>query len=120
MISKTTAHYVLTFYKNFVIAEAFEGVVVNNVTVAENLKIIFDHFNGKPFALITHRKHSYTVDIDVYALKLMKKVRALAVVSTDSSAKEKAMVEQLAFDQSFAFFEELEEAKNWAENVFPK
>lgn len=120
MVTKSTPHYQLIFCDNYVIAEAIEGVVVNNVTAAENLKIIFDHFKGKPFALITHRKHNYTVDIDVYSLRLMKKVRALAVVSSDSSVKEKAMVEQLAFNQSFAFFEELEEAKNWAESVFPK
>lgn len=120
MLTKRTPQYQLTFSDNYVIAEAFEGAVVNNASVAENLKIIFDHFNGKPFALISHRKHNYTVNIDIYTLRLMKKVRALAVVSSDSTAKEKAMVEQLAFDHSFAFFEDLEEARSWAESVFPR
>lgn len=114
----TTSHYLLTFYNNYVIAEAVEGAVVDNSSVAENLKVIFEHFNGKPFALISNRKHNYIVNVDIYTLKLMKKVQALAVVSSDAMTKEKAMVEQLAFDQSFAFFEDLEEAKGWAESIF--
>lgn len=114
----TTPQYILTFSNNYVIAEAMEGAVVNNISVAENLKVVFDHFNGKPFVLISNRKHNYSVDIDVYTLKLMKKIKAFAIVSTDAMIKERAMVEQLAFDQSFAFFSDLEEAKGWAESIY--
>lgn len=117
MISKTTGHYVLTFYDNFVIAEAFEGSVITNEIVAEHLKIVFKHYHGKNFTLITHRKNNYTVKTDVYTLKLMKKLKALAVVSPFSSVKEKAFIEQLAFDQSFAFFENIEDAMSWAETA---
>lgn|SRR5690606_1807783 len=117
MTTKNTQHYHLIFHDNYVIAEANNGVHINNDSVASTLKIIFDHYNGKDFALISHRKNQYTVDIDVYSLRLMKKLRALAIVSSDSSVKEKAIIEQLAFDKSFAFFENLEEAKGWAESV---
>lgn len=119
MTAISTNDYHLTFFHNYVIAEAFEGAVVNNASVAENLKVVFNHFNGKPFALISNRKYNYSVDINVYTVRLMKKVRALAVVSSDPMIKERAMLEQLAFDHSFAFFEDLEEAKGWAESIFP-
>lgn len=120
MIQKNTSTYQLSFYPNYVIVEAVEGAKVNNEIVAETLKLIFDHYKKTDFVLITNRKNNYSIDIDIYTVKLMKKLRALAVVSSDSLIKEKAMVEQLAFDQSFAFFENLDDAKGWAESVFPQ
>ncbi|CAN5132354.1 hypothetical protein BH23BAC2_BH23BAC2_22590 [soil metagenome] len=117
MIIKNTAHYHLLFFDNYVIAEANEGTLVNNEVVAEALKVIFDHFDGNPFSVISNRKNNYTVDVGVYALKLMKKLKALAIVSNSEIVKEKAFVEQLAFNQSFTFFEDLEDAKEWALSV---
>lgn len=117
MTIKQNAHYNFVFYDKYVIVEAKEGAVINNEIVAGSLKIVFDHFNGNNFALISHRKNNYTVDVDVYSVKLMKKLRALAIVSSDSLVKEKALAEQLAFDQTFAFFENLDEARGWAESV---
>ncbi len=117
MITKSSSHYNFTFYDKYVIAEANEGVVVNNEIVAETLKVIFDHYKGNNFTLISHRKNNYTVEIDIYGMKMMKKLRALAIVSGDSMVKEKALLEQLAFNQSFAFFENLDDARGWAESV---
>lgn len=117
MITKHSPHYNFTFFEKYVIAEANEGVVINNKIVAETLKVIFDHYNGNNFTLISHRKNNYSVDIDIYGMKMMKKLRALAIVSRDSMVKEKALLEQLAFNQSFAFFENLEDARGWAESV---
>lgn len=116
MIEKNTSHYKVVFYENFVIAEALEGVSVNNEVIKDSLKVIFDHFGGQDFTLISHRKNNYSVNIDVYTAKLMKKVKALAIVSSDSVMKKKALAEQMAFDQSFAFFDNLEDAISWAEN----
>lgn len=118
MITKTTDHYNLLFSDNYVIAEAKEGAVINNEEVKKSLKIVFEHFNGKEFTLISHRRNNYVLNIDVYTLRLMKKVRAMAVVSKDSMVREKAIAEQSHFDQSFAFFTDLEEAIGWAESVF--
>jgi len=117
MITKSTPHYNLIFHDNYVIAVANEGAFINNETVSETLKIIFDHYNGKNFTLISHRKYQYTIDIDIYTLRLMKKLRALAIVSNDNIVKENAIVEQLAFDRSFAFFENIDDATGWAESV---
>lgn len=117
MINTKTPYYNIFFYDKYVVVEANEGVVINNEIVAEGLKIIFDHYKGKDFTLISHRKNKYTLNVDVYTVKLMKKLRALAIVSADSMVKEKALVEQLAFNQTFAFFENLEDARGWAESV---
>lgn len=117
MITKNTAHYNLNFYDTYVIAEAREGIIINNGIVNETLKVIFDHYKNNNFTLISHRKNNYTVEVDIYGLKIMKKLRALAIVSGDSMVKEKALLEQLAFNQSFAFFEDLEDARGWAESV---
>ena len=117
MINKKTNYYNLSFYDKYVIVEANEGSVINNKIVTEGLKLIFDHYKSNDFALISHRKNQYTINVDVYTVKLMKKLRALAIVSDDSTVKEKAILEQLAFKQTFAFFENLEDARDWAESV---
>lgn len=117
MTIKQNAYYDLMFYHNYVIAEAKEGSVIDNEIVSQNLKIIFDHFQSDNFTIISHRKNNYTVNVDVYTVKLMKKLRALAIVSSDTMVREKALVEQLAFNQPFAFFEDLEDAREWAERA---
>ncbi len=117
MIIKNTPHYELIFFDKYVIAEANEGIILNNEIVNEALRVIFDHFKNDNFTVISHRKNNYTVDVNVYTLRHMKKLRAFAIVSTDNIVKEKAQMEQLAFDQSFAFFENLEDARGWAESV---
>jgi predicted HAD superfamily phosphohydrolase YqeG len=117
MVTKFSEHYEFQFYDNYVIAEAKEGVVISNEEIKKNLRIIFDHYNGKNFTIISHRKNNYTVEIDVYATRLMKKVKALAIVSSNSQEREKAILEQLQFDNSFAFFNNLEDAKLWAQSA---
>lgn len=119
MIFQFSDHYKFQFFDNYVIVEAKEGVEVDCKIVEHNLKIIFNHFDGQDFTLISHRKNRYTVKEGAYSSKLMKKVRALAIVSEDSLVREKALAEQSHFDQSFAFFENLEDAIGWAESVFP-
>lgn len=116
MVQKSSEHYLFQFHDNFVIVEGIEGAVINNEIGSEALKTVFDHYNEKDFTIITNRKNQYTVDIDIYASKWMKKVKALAIVSRDAAVKEKALAEQLEFDQSFAFFENLRDAVSWAES----
>ncbi|CAM4372802.1 hypothetical protein [Gillisia limnaea] len=119
MISQSSDHYNFQFFHNYVIVEAKENVEVDNKIVEQNLRIVFNHFDGKDFTLISHRKNRYTVKENAYNSKLLKKVRALAIVSEDSLVREKAIAEQTHFDQSFAFFDNLEDATGWAESVFP-
>lgn len=117
METKYSEDYKLQFYENYVIAEAKEGVVISNEEINKNLRIIFDYYNGKNFTIISHRKNNYTLKIDVYATRLMKKVKALAIVSSNLQEREKAILEQMQFDNSFAFFDNLEDAAEWAQNA---
>lgn len=117
METKNSEEYEFQFYDNYVITEAKEGVVITSDEIKKNLKIVFDHFKGKNFTIISHRKNEYTLEIDVYTTRLMKKVKAIAIVSSNSHARQKAELEQLQFDNSFAFFENLEDAKEWAQSI---
>lgn len=46
----------------------------------------------------------------------MKKVKALAIVSSNFQEREKAILEQLQFENSFAFFDNLEDATEWSQS----
>lgn len=116
MVQRTTDHFSLKFYSNYVITEAHENIVVNNKVTSATLKIIFDFYKGRDFVLISNRKNNYTVEINAYTPRLMKKIKGMAVVSQSPFVKEKALIEQLQFEQSFAFFENLEEARGWADS----
>lgn len=50
--------------------EAKEDVEGDKKMVEQNLKIIFKHFDGKDFTLISHRKNRYIVKQGEYASKL--------------------------------------------------
>ncbi|UJH91563.1 hypothetical protein LZ575_02215 [Antarcticibacterium sp. 1MA-6-2] len=116
MISKSTDAYNLYFYEDFVIAEAKEDAVVNSSVTEEALKIMWQHFSGNPFTIISRRTNKYTISESAYSPRLFKKVTAMAIVSKDPEVKERAYKEQLLFNNSFAFFEEIEEAVEWARN----
>lgn len=117
METKFSEHYEFRFYDNYVIAEAKEGAVISNGEINKSLQIIFDHYKDKNFTIISHRKNNYKVEMNVYATRLMKKVKALAIVSANSLEREKAILEQLQFDNSFAFFDNLEDAAEWAQSI---
>lgn len=116
MISKSTDAYNLYFYDHFVIAEAKENTVVNSSVTEEALKLVLQHFNGKSFTVISKRTNKYTIVEEAYSPRIFKKVTALAVVSSDPEVKKRAYKEQLLFKNSFAFFEDLDEAVDWAQN----
>ena len=115
MISKSTDSYNLYLYDNFVIAEAKENIVVNSSVTERALKVVLEHFKGQPFTLISHRKNKYTISEEAYSPRILKKVKGMAVVSTDPLVKKRAYKEQLLFRNSFVFFEELNDAINWAQ-----
>lgn len=116
MITKSTAAYNLFFYDGFVIAEAKANTVVNSTVTENALKIIVQHFRGKSFTIISKRTNKYTISESAYSPRLFKKVNAMAVVSSDPDVRRRAHNEQLLFKKSFAFFEDLEEAVDWARN----
>lgn len=106
--------YNLFFHEKYVIVEAHEDAVIDSKITDRTLKLLLDYYQDRPFTLISHRKNNYCIKPDAYSPRSFKKVPRMAVVSTNPGVKEKAMGEQMQFDNSFAFFEELDEAVSWA------
>ncbi|MCF4101515.1 hypothetical protein L1I30_07550 [Gillisia sp. M10.2A] len=119
MITKTTQFYTFYFYDTYVVVEAFENINFDIKAAENTLSIIFDHFEGRDFTIISHRKNKYNINLEAYSNKLFKKVKAIAVVSECPDVKEKAQHEQMKFGQSFAYFNNLDDARSWAESVVP-
>lgn len=116
-MTRSTDNYLLTFYDNYVIAEAKANALIDSKATEEGLKIVLEHFEGRPFTVISHRKNNYTILEDAYSPKIFKKVLGVAVVSSNPDDRKKAVIEQLQFSNSFAFFENLEDAQSWASSV---
>ncbi len=118
MIEKITEFYKMEFHDSYVIIEANANIVVNSAIAEKTIQTIVDQFNGKRFVLISNRTSSYTLKPDAYSPGILKKVKGIAIVSKNVEVKKNALLEQEKFDRSFAFFENLDDAKHWAENFF--
>lgn len=108
----------MEFYDSYVIIESIGEFVVDPAIATSTLKVIVDYYKGKEFAIITNRKSDYSLSPEAYSHSLFKKIKGIAIVSSIPQVKMRAMIEQDSFEQSFAFFEDLNEAKNWAESLF--
>lgn len=54
----------LYFYDNFLISEIHEGIVVAKEDLIEVINLIHKHFGfNKPYGLISHRLHSYAINL---------------------------------------------------------
>ena len=116
MITKLTKHYKMDFYGTYVIIERLGEIVVDSKIAKETLTIIIDHFKGKEFVIISNRKQNYSLNAESYSPSLFKKVKGIAIVSDIPDVKAQAILEQMNFKNSFAFFDKMENAQNWAES----
>ncbi len=115
---KITKSYNLYFYDQYVIAEAHENAEVDAQLTQNITQIVLDYYGKKPFTLISHRKNNYRIYSCAYSPKNFSKIDRFAVVSKDKLVKARALEEQPLFQNSFAFFEELEDAISWAKSHF--
>lgn len=118
MIQRDTEYYKMEFYDSYVIIESIGDFKIDAKIATNTLKTIVDHYRGKEFAVITNRKSDYSLSSETYSHSLFRKVKGIAIVSSIPQVKLKAMIEQENFRQSFAFFENLDNAKKWAESLF--
>lgn len=118
MTEKLTDFYKLEFYDSYVVVEGKSNISVNS-SMAENIiKNIFDHFKDRKFVIVSNRIADYEIQLDAYSSSIFKKVKGIAIVSKNAEVRDKAILEQQKFNGSFAFFDNLDDAKNWAENFF--
>ncbi|MBQ4822571.1 hypothetical protein [Aquimarina sp. MMG016] len=108
----------MELHDRFVIVTMNENV---NLTLTE-ATILRDklkkYYNSNHFVMISHRKYKHKVCDQVYKQGQLPNMKGLAIVSSDDKERDRAMIEQQLYGKSFTFFEDLEEAKSWAEGYF--
>lgn len=103
---------------HYTILRIAENVLIDKKNAVKIRNVYRDHFGSKKFVVVVDRKYKYDLDLSVYKDGLSKNLVGIAVVSKDVEEKKRALEEQELFDHSFAFFENLSEAENWAETFF--
>jgi hypothetical protein len=110
----------LFFYERYVITRVFENVILDTEKVNFIRAKNREHFLNNDFVIIADRNLKHDLDLSIYKKGITKKLKGVAIVSKNVEEKERAIKEQELFDNSFAFFEDIEEAKSWAESFFRK
>jgi hypothetical protein len=111
----------LDFYKNYVISEVNEEAVFSHSQFMEVVNRCREYYVEKKFVYISKRINNYSVDPTVY-LKLeeiRKNLIGIAIVSNKVSSINMAEFEKTFSKVDFKIFLELDEAAEWAENLFP-
>ena len=105
----------IKLYDNYVLAEIHEGITVPK-EAGEILRHIADnHYKGRLFAYISHRKYSYSVDPAAIAeASKIKNLIAFAIVTNIPSALQNTRIESMFTQKTYQAFEVISEAKLWA------
>ena len=109
----------LDFFDRYAIMKTFENQIIDLEKVKKLQQLFVDHFKKNDFVLISDRRHQYEIDLSVYkGSNILSTLKGFAIVSNTPSERERALKEQTLFDNSFAFFESLEDAVHWANAFF--
>ncbi|WOD43842.1 hypothetical protein [Hwangdonia lutea] len=105
-------------YDNYVVSIIKEGVTVT----MESNKILEDiaetYFPNKKFVYITHRINSYSVDpVNYTRTSKIENLAGFAVVSKNNVALSNAEIEKTFLKKPFAVFDNLDDAKDWAQSI---
>ncbi|MCV6629424.1 MAG: hypothetical protein OIF50_06145 [Flavobacteriaceae bacterium] len=81
------------------------------------IQILEKHFSERPFVLISYRLFHFTVDpIVYYETNKIKNLVGICVVSETTNAITSLSFEKSFFNKEFKFFNNLDGAKNWAQD----
>tara|TARA_R100001369_G_scaffold84305_1_gene117123 strand:+ start:4754 stop:5122 length:369 start_codon:yes stop_codon:yes gene_type:complete len=110
----------LSIYAKYAILKVFENVFYDLEKATIVNQKIQEFFQNKPFVLITERNFKHEIDLSLYKNKSISitNLKGLAIVSENPEERIRAINEQPLFENSFAFFEKLTDAENWAEAFF--
>ncbi len=108
----------LTLKNTHAILVMHEGTSITMEIVMIIRTHLEDYYKGAEFLLITDRRNTHTIDLDIYKNKTMKNMKGIAVVSKNPKEVERAMREQALWNQSFAFFDNIIEAEDWVKTFF--
>lgn len=110
----------LSLQPKYAILRVFENIYVDEDKTSIIRNSLKSFYRNKPFVMITDRKYDHKIDPAVYKSRSLKNMIALAIVSEHSDGREKATDEQPMFEDSFAFFNNVESAIDWAESFFAR
>ncbi|GLB50108.1 STAS/SEC14 domain-containing protein [Neptunitalea lumnitzerae] len=111
---------VLYIYDYFVLSVVKEGVMIDKNLCLRAMNIFTDHFGeDKPFAYITLRENSYSVDPTVYfTLRNQKNLKAFAVISKKEIDFFNFKIEKFFFKQpNMKIFYDKKSAFMWVNNI---
>jgi len=108
----------LSIYECYAIFSIQPEKLLNNESLTELRSRLKEHYQNNPFVIIREEFGDLDVDLSIYETRTLKNLKGLAIVSKNEATRERAMKEQSLFDNSFAFFPELESAIHWAKSYF--
>jgi len=111
-----TNYGLFNFYDKYVVAIIHEGVDLNEVLIDDCISLMQDFYGVKrPFAYITHRIHSYSVNPLIYLkVSQVPNLAAFAVVSNKMFDTFNIQIEKAFNTKPHELFGTLSEAINWA------
>lgn len=105
-------------FDTYVLAVMDEGVTVKPEYNVELVKLSEQYFSGKSFGYITFRTNSYSVDPKVYIeTSKIENLVAFAVVADNPLNISNIDVEKIFLTKPMKVFSNLDEAKNWVNQV---
>ncbi|WP_067146228.1 hypothetical protein [Pseudotamlana agarivorans] len=112
----------LYFFKNYVIAEFYEGVEIDYLSFEQCQNLIKKYFGENDFGFISNRINSYSVVItEAYLFnKAFPNAKAYATVSYNVFTQKSFEVESHFFKFNKRNFLSLTEAVSWVENTLKK
>ncbi|MGK0377835.1 hypothetical protein [Patiriisocius sp. Uisw_017] len=108
----------VSVYKDYVIVVMKEGITVAPKYNDDLIKISEAYFKNRKFGYITHRKHSYSVDPQIYfKTSKIKNLVAFAIVANENPITKTSDLEKKFLKQPLKVFLELENAVNWVQEL---
>lgn len=109
----------LYFFKNYVVTEFNEGVLITFENFSETGKLIKAFYEDEDFGVITNRTNSYSLNLSD-AKKwntIFPNLKAYAVVSDRIFSKGVFDIENQFFDYNRKMFKTLQEALDWVNEI---
>lgn len=107
----------LNFYPNYVISRVREDVLVGANEVRELITACADFYKKSKFVYISLRENDYNVDPTIYVTINKLNLAGIAIVSKKAPSLNMAEFEKKFLKIPFEIFNELEEAKSWANKL---
>ncbi len=108
----------VTFFENFVLLDIEEGVHLGYIEMEKIHSIVSYHFEKSPYAYISNRNISYSMNPITYStLNNIKELKCIAMFKNDIKGFD-AKVEAHFLNKPIKVFSSFEHAANWVNDFF--